>query len=395
MENKYTLLYGQRFWGKGDYDLDPDTFIKFFLKYISSENQVDFGSENQTEVCKNIVRTSIPELQSALNLDDDNFRIRFRDYMRGFDDKTYERIKSQRTSMINGILSTIQNLIDKIKNKIRSLDESTDEIKIKILKIELDKLLDKKKKYKSDLDESSMLKHVAKKDSISSKIEGSLNFDNIFYENDVWLLESVFNVDFDFPLRFLNWISFSGYEKALNIWKNSQNLSKTLFSIEEEFNPVSIFKRYLKSELPFIKSREEILNEIDIALRHDLYTAASLLIMTQIEGILTEFVIEIDNKKNLGVFVPGSCRKFFDNSENEQEARSIVHLLLGSKYSNMIDLTLLDYIAKDYYPDRSALVHGEYTFTPPVGKVKLNLSLLVTILYYYENYINEGKLNFF
>lgn len=399
MKDKYSLRYGQKYWGKRNYDLDPDAFIKLFLDYISSENQVEFGDEDKIEVCRNIVRTSIPGLRSALILNDEDFGLKFRDYMRAFDDKTYNEIKSQRTTEINRLLSVIKKLIAKIEYKISSLDQKNDKIKIRILKIELDHLRGKAKKCNSDLDEPSMLKYVSERDSIFAKINGLVN-DNTFYEDEEWLLESIFNVDFDFPLRFLNWISFGCYNKTLNIWKNSQELTKTIESVEEECNPIFEFNSYLSKKLSFIKKRKEILCEINSALRNELYTASNLLIVTQIEGILTDFVRDIDNKtingKDLRIFVPGSCTEFFcsNNKDKKLKVKSIVHLLLNSDCVKIFDLTLLDYIAKNYYPDRSKIVHGECTPTATVEKVKVNLYLLITIFCYYEKYIDTGELEF-
>ncbi len=144
------------------------------------------------------------------------------------------------------------------------------------------------KKYKDELDESSVVKRAAT-NLMQDRgfFKGISKFIRSFRDIDIsppFLKTALLDITLDNPYRHLVWISYPTYIQMQKEWEESKNKEKCLSILEQYFSVTHNLEKFLEAE--FLLNRKEILLQSVNCSKNKNYTAASLLLYTQTEGIL-------------------------------------------------------------------------------------------------------------
>jgi hypothetical protein len=209
-----------------------------------------------------------------------------------------------------------------------------------------------------------------------------------FISFDYEILMNYYYIDFydpdlvDFPLRFLVHLPLNFYKDLQNKWKETKNKDEIIKIIDCFYLKSDLFE-IIKSRCKDLENiissfRLDVIKELKICFEKEYYTSATLLSVTQTEGILWDFAKYL-NRKNIRIFkIKGSKIKQryypyewdYDNKKyknlkasgypeySKREILSARMLLEKTRLGEYFYSQVYNYLIDEFYDERCDLAHG-------------------------------------
>ena len=369
----FVLRVGDFSKAQQSWDFPPPAFLNVFITNWEESRErkndlsnIDFAKKIITnDENKNVwIDSKLFEDENNFN-DDDIVEEEFRDKIRGFSDLELENKAKYYKDKIKKNLSDLEPIIEYLKKKLDELDKK-ERGKRLYWNTELNNLLEISKKYKNELDASSIVERSAT-NLMQDRgfFKGISKFIRSFRDIDIsppFLKAALLDITLDNPYRHLVWIAYPTYIQIQQEWEKSKDKEKCLDILEKYFDIMENLEQFIEAD--FIKNRREILLESINCSKNKNFTAASLLLYTQTEGILFDIAKEINGKSYKGnqleIFSDtNNTNKYIDLTGGEKEFLSIMSILFDSKMRHFLWPGFLEYFASDFYAQRCIYAHGQ------------------------------------
>lgn len=392
-------------WAEGNWDFSPDAFVQQFIDLLQKESKEKF-SGTTIEIAKEILKD--PDFdyfwRKVYNLDVDGMNdysvfLEFRDRFRGFSDSELEVKKTEckakleeNIKKIDGVITAVQNLITNLKR-----DEKG---KYFVLSEKLEMLSQWKTDWQEFNSEAKLLIRAAGILQREKPRFKSFGFGDFFADMDMYLFDSEDSIKklFSFPFRHMEWLYVKPYREAERIfYKNGQDIKGAINRIIDDIgDPMSIYDSFVDNA-PFLLARKPILTEVRRCIDNQLFTAASLILFSQIEGIILDFAKEIDGKTFMGtkmqIFEPGSNYKSYINRRDGKPHNylSIETILFESFLRNFLSPDFLEFFSTDFYSERCHYAHGENITPTSKTDFQALLFFALTVFFTYQEFQRTQK----
>ncbi|MGE0087530.1 MAG: hypothetical protein AB7S75_24235 [Desulfococcaceae bacterium] len=395
-------------WIHENWDFESHAFLDQFIENWKKYFGRNFSGTN-IEFAKNVLNCNRnasywnKNLQSAnLNIIDNEHLIEeFREQLCGFKQIHLQIELYKYEEEIKRNLDIIENTITSVKNTLKSLSRKRDKGKYYYLTYRLEKIKKVKNYLKSELENAPLIDRSSNKLMRKNSIQNnpnSLRYIGFLADMDIKLLPSDISLEdlsFSNPFRHLYWISVSAYSDVDDIMKTSRLEMNAIQRIEKEFELYKLFDFF--NEQPFLNERKGILNEVIKSAKSECYTAASLLLFTQTEGILLDLALEINDKlfktKKMEIFPDiNNYRQYISRKNNKKEEwLSIETLMFDSMYRDFFWPGFLEYFNTEFYSERCRYAHGEGKQLIDEISFKKILLFTLTVLNIYFEYLETNK----
>jgi len=387
------------------WDFPPAAFLNVFITNWE-ESRSQKNDLSNINFAKKIITNDENKgvwIESKLFEDENNFKNddiieeEFRDKIRGFSDDEVEKKAKYYKDKIRKNLSDLKPIIEFLKKKLDELDKK-ERGKRLYWNAELNNLLKISQKFENELDESSVVIRAARNLKQDSGFFKNISkFIRSFSDIDIsppFLKTALLDITLDNPYRHLVWIAYPTYTQIQQEWEKSHDKEQCLNILEQYFNVIDNLEKFIEAE--FIENRKEILLESINCSKNKNYTAASLLLYTQTEGILFDIAKEINgrsyNGNQLQIFTDiNNTNKYTDIAGCEKEFLSIMSILFDSKMRYFLWPGFLEYFASDFYAQRCIYAHGQNSTTLNEFDYKTISLFTLTVLDIYRELRETGK----
>ncbi len=394
------LEIANKFW-----DYPPEPFVDSFLNEFIARRE-GLSLDNKESIIINILSHRDNQYiwdrcKETSEIDESDPQVlfsEFRDRMRGFKDCQLEECASDYRIKIKNYISKIEPITKKIENLLKEAKNLKNRGKVLYLSNEFDEFKKVLTKYRKQLDESSLVRRAAAKLRRETFLfKGISTIIGFFRDFDIippLLKLSTLDLVLDNPFRHMVWLPVPLYNSVQDNWEKYKDKKSCIQIIETYINIYDSLREIFEAD--FLVKRKNVLLESLKAAISGYFTAASLLLYSQTEGILLDLAIKVNNNKfgaaKAKIFpCEDAINCYIDNNGKERELLSISNLLFDSAFRDFFWPGFIEYFVSDFYSERCLLAHGKVSEQLLEGDYKTISLFVITVCDIYGEFIKNGN----
>ncbi|MBF0453404.1 MAG: hypothetical protein HQL72_01150 [Magnetococcales bacterium] len=361
IEERYGCWYGE--------DINANTFFSRFIQ----DHAFLFPDQKESVMSKANERPS-----------DENLR----DRMRGFNDLELEAKIQHLRSRSKSRKSHYQDILVKVDGKITGINNEKSPkhhyytVQKEFAEVAL-------RRANEELDETSLINSA-----IRMLISSGRSF-NLPYVGfvDLFPLLDLTDYDLDNPFRHFQQLSFPVYQEMQSTWKSTKDSGQTLAVIQQEIPDIESRFQHLIQD-PCFAARRLLFQEcLDVA-GQGFHSAATLLLITQLEGLLVDWAQELNgitfDGNTFDIFpIPVNTDKFIKITGGLGKNLSIAKLIQQSRFRCAFDPAYTEFFLSEFYDNRCQMAHGAIVAPSNHTDFLATLLFAITTVLEYEKFKND------